>query len=147
MNWLREGQELHLLEKILERIEHIEQEIEKMAQVQLSIGFTVAPGTVGQPLTVTPASVNEDLTAGVAADGTVVATASGGTPPYAFTLDSTSGPLPPGITLALNPTSGVLTLVGTPTTPSTSVEQVLVDITDAALASGAQLRSKTPTTA
>ena len=148
-HWPHDQKVLHLLREILanqqimeERLEQIEQEIQHMAQVQLSIGFTVAPGGTGQPLTVTPASVNEDLTVGKATDGTVVATVTGGQPPYTIPLDPSSGPLPDGVTLAID-ASGVITLVGTPTTPSTTVEQVIVAVTDSAPPSGAQLRAAT----
>jgi len=154
-HWSQDKKVIHLLREILvnqhrmeERLEEIEEELIKMAQVQLSIGFTVAPGGTGAPLTVTPTSVNEDLTAGKAADGIVVATVTGGTPPYTIPLDSASGPLPDGISLAID-ASGVITLVGTPTTASTTVEQVLVNVTDSAPPSGAQLRTAaaTPTPA
>jgi hypothetical protein len=123
-----------LLHRILRHVKHIEEEIEHMAQVKLSVGFSVAPGTVGNPLIVTPPTATVDLTAGVAADGKVVATASGGTPPYSLALDPTSGPVPPGITMAIDPNSGVVSLSGTPTTASASIEQVLADISDSAVA-------------
>jgi hypothetical protein len=132
-----------LLREVLRKLDHIQKEIETMAKVQLSVGFSVAPGTAGNPLIVTPPTATVDLTAGVAADGKVVATASGGTPPYSLVLDPTSGPVPPGVTMAIDPKSGVVMLSGTPTTASGSIEQVLADISDSAVAPAAAATATT----
>lgn len=111
-----------------------------MAQVQLSVSFTVNPGAPPpNPLTVTPSSASETLTVGSPADGTAVAVVSGGTAPYSYTLDSSSGPLPPGIQFAED-SAGNITLAGTPTSQGTG--SVLLNITDSAGAS-AQLKMGT----
>jgi hypothetical protein len=102
-----------------------------MATVSISIAFTVSPAVVGVPLTVTPTSAKEDLTVGKPADGTLVAVVTGGTPPYTLPLDSASAALPDGVSLAID-AAGNITLVGTPTTATNTVEQVLVDVTDSA---------------
>ena len=132
-----------MLAEILRKLDHIQKEIETMAKVQLSVGFSVAPGTLGNPLIVTPSTATVDLTAGVAADGKVVATASGGTPPYSLVIDPASGLVPPGVTMAIDPKSGVITLCGLPTTASGSIEQVLADISDSAVAPAATATATT----
>jgi SprB-like repeat protein len=108
-----------------------------MAQVQLSVTFNVVPPTP-PALTVTPAVQTENLTVGVAADGTAVATVSGGVPPYTYALDANSGALPTGVTFAES-SVGVITLAGTPTTAGTSTSPVLLDIVDSA-GTSAQLK-------
>jgi hypothetical protein len=109
-----------------------------MSEVQLSVTFNVV--AQANPLTVTPATQTENLTVNVSATGTPVAVVSGGVPPYAYALDPTSGPFPPGILFAED-LAGNVTLSGTPTAPFTSTTAVLLDITDAAGAS-AQLKTK-----
>lgn len=100
-----------------------------MSQVQLTINFTVAQGQGGSPLVLTPPSpVNENLTVGVPVDGVVVATVSGGTGPYSYTVDPASGLLPPGVTLQEN--NGVISLAGTPTTVGSGAP-FLLNIVDA----------------
>jgi hypothetical protein len=98
-----------------------------MSQVQLTVSFNVVAAAA--PLTVTPASATENLTVGVAADGTAVASVTGGVAPYTYALDPASGPLPAGITFDEDG-SGNITLAGTPTAAGTS--SVILDITDAA---------------
>src|SRR5208283_2032081 len=94
-----------------------------MSQVQCTISFTVNPAPA-QPLTVTPATVNETLQVGIPADGTQVAIVSGGVPPYSYTMDANSGPLPPGVSIVEDPTNTIIQLAGTPTTAGTSPSPV-----------------------
>jgi hypothetical protein len=104
----------------------------KMSQVQFSGTFVVAPqGGGGGTLQVNPTSEELDLQVGVAADGEPVCAVTGGTPPYNYALDPSSGALPDGITFE-NDDSGNVTLAGTPTTPGTSLTPVLLNITDSA---------------
>jgi len=110
-----------------------------MSQVQFSATFTVTAATT--PLTITPNSGAFDLTVGVPADGTAVATVSGGVPPYTYSIDAGSGPLPTGITFAEDPTNTIVTLAGTPTVAGVSTTPVLLDVNDSA-GSSAQLASK-----
>lgn len=106
-------------------------------QASVSIVFNIAPAA--NPLVITPNTVTENLTVGVAADGTAVGTVSGGTPPYSGpTVDPASGPVPPGISFAMDG-SGNITLVGTPTASGSSTTPVILDVTDA---SGAQAQLK-----
>jgi hypothetical protein len=100
-----------------------------MAQVQLSVTFNVVSATT--PLTVSPASATENLTVGTPADGTLVATVSGGQPPYNYSLDSSSGPLPTGVTFSEDG-NGNISLAGTPTVAGSSTTPVLLDISDSA---------------
>jgi SprB repeat len=111
-----------------------------MSQVQFSATFTVT--AAASPLTITPSSGAFNLTVGVPADGTAVATVSGGTPPYTYSIDSASGPLPTGISFVEDAsTNSVVTLAGTPTVAGTSTTPVLLDVNDSAGAT-AQLASR-----
>lgn len=101
-----------------------------MSQVQLSVSFNVA-APAPPPLVVTPATANIDLTVGVPADGTAVASVTGGVAPYNYAPDPASGPLPDGVTFAEDG-NGNITLAGTPTTAGASTSPVLLDITDSA---------------
>jgi SprB-like repeat protein len=103
-----------------------------MSQVQFSASFNVAPSST-TPLTITPSSGTFNLTVGVPADGTAVATVSGGVPPYTYSIDPASGPLPTGITFVEDSTNTIVTLAGTPTVAGTSTTPVLLDVTDTAL--------------
>lgn len=105
-----------------------------MSQVQFSATFTVT--AAASPLTITPSSGNFSLTVGTPADGTAVATVSGGTPPYTYSIDPASGPLPTGITFVEDATNTIVTLAGTPTVAGTSSSPVLLDVTDSAGATG-----------
>jgi len=101
-----------------------------MSQVQFSATFNVAgPST---PLSISPSSGTFSLTVGVPADGTAVATVSGGTPPYTYSIDPASGPLPTGITFVEDSTNTIVTLAGTPTVAGTSPSPVLLDVNDSA---------------
>src|SRR5580704_777532 len=101
-----------------------------MSQVQFSANFAVTgPAT---PLTITPSSGTFNLTVGVPTDGTAVATVSGGTPPYSYSMSTASGPLPTGITFVEDSTNTIVTLAGTPTVAGTSTSAVLLDVNDSA---------------
>jgi hypothetical protein len=113
-----------------------------MSQVQFTANFTVTGGP-SNPLTVTPSSNTFNLTVGTPADGTAVGVVSGGTPPYSYALDPSSGPMPTGVTFAED-SNGNITLAGTPTSAGTSSTPVLLDITDSATPSAsAQLKTAT----
>jgi hypothetical protein len=117
--------------QVLEFILHHRKEFH-LAQVQLSVTFNVVGGgPPPSPLVVTPPTVIESLTVGTAADGTAVATASGGTPPYTYALDPTSSALPTGVSFAEDG-NGNITLAGTPTTAGSSLTPVILNITDSA---------------
>jgi len=121
-----ESELLHIIEQFLHRKEF------HMATVQLSVTFNVVSNAPPpNPLVVTPASATENLTVGTAADGTAVAAVTGGTPPYSYALDPSSGPLPTGINFAED-SSGNITLAGTPTVAGNSTTPVLLNITDSA---------------
>jgi hypothetical protein len=110
-----------------------------MSQVQFSATFNVTGGTSPNPLVVTPTSNTFNLVVGTPADGTAVAVVSAGTPPYTYSLDAASGPLPTGVTFAED-SNGNITLAGTPTVAGTSTTPVLLDINDSAGGS-AQLKA------
>ena len=101
-----------------------------MSQVQFSANFVVNP--VSNPLSISPSTGNFTLTVGTPADGTSVAAVSGGTPPYTYSIDPASGPLPTGITFVEDPTNTIVSLAGTPTVPGTSTSAVLLDVNDSA---------------
>jgi hypothetical protein len=130
------NQHNHQIREMIHFLEFIERHREefRMSQVQLSVSFTVNPGTQQNPLLVTPATATENLTVGVAADGMSVAVVSGGTAPYTYALDPSSGPLPDGVNFSEDG-SGNVTLSGTPTTAGSSTTPVLLNINDAGGAS------------
>ena len=114
--------------QVLEYLLHHRKEF-IMAQVQLSITFNVA--SAPQPLTVTPSTLTQSLTVGVAVSSSAVAVVSGGTPPYTYALDANSGPMPTGVTFNEDG-NGNIFLAGTPTVAGASTSPVLLDITDSA---------------
>jgi len=101
-----------------------------MSQVQFSANFAVTASAAA--LAITPSSGTFNLTVGTPADGTVVATVSGGVPPYIYSIDPSSGPLPTGITFVEDPSNTIVSLAGTPTVAGTSSSAVLLDVNDSA---------------
>ena len=96
-------------------------------KVQLEVDISVAEAV--SLLTVTPNPAAEDLTVGVDATGTSVATVSGGIPPYNYALDPASLPMPDGLSFNEDG-AGNITLAGTPTTGTSGAVAVILDITD-----------------
>jgi hypothetical protein len=127
------GDLIELLEWLLKH----RKELNFMATVQFSATFNVTGG--GSTLAVSPASQTFNLTVGTPVDGTVAAQVTGGTTPYSGSLDANSGPVPSGVTINVDPTSGAVTLAGTPTSAGSSPSPVLFNIADAAGAT-AQLK-------
>jgi hypothetical protein len=112
-----------------------------MSEATFKATMEVAPAT-GTALTLTPTSADfPDLQVGVAADGTAVTTVSGGVPPYEYSMDPDSDPLPAGITFEEDETGTIVTLAGTPTAAGDygTTNGILLDVTDSA---GAQAKFK-----
>ena len=89
-----------------------------MAKITATVVLTVEAAAV--PITVTSPEDLGQVGGPLANPGLEIA---GGTPPYNVTLDPTSAPLPPGVTL--NPDG---TFSGVPTTPGSFT--VTVDVAD-----------------
>ena len=109
---------------------HIQGEIEDMAQIQITLGFSVAPAPPPPPPPLT-ATVNTitGLTVGIPVpDGTIAAHIDGGVGPYTIAADPQSQPLPPGLNLEANAQGDIL-LKGTPTQDGT-FPGVVLDIAD-----------------
>lgn len=112
------------------------------ATAQQTLSLTVTT----QALTITPSSLPAG-TVGVAYSQTI--TATGGTSPYTFSLDSASNSLPPGLTFTAG--SSQATISGTPTATGT-YSGILVDAQDSASPAATTQKSYsitvyTPTTA
>ncbi len=97
-------------------------------KVQADITIVVSAGQ--QQLAVDVSGVPDVATVGIPYNG--VAKASGGTPPYAFSIDS--GALPDGIVLNQDGT-----ITGTPLADSVGSDEFVLGVTDAA---GAVAKSK-----
>ncbi len=87
--------------------------------------YTVSIGAA-LPLSITTTSLPQ-ATLNSAYTGTI--SAQGGTGPYSFTLDATSGPLPPGLSFSSVNNQGVIS--GTPTSLGT-YNNIVVDVKDSA---------------
>jgi hypothetical protein len=87
--------------------------------------YTISIGAA-LPLLITTTSLPQ-ATLDSAYSGTI--SAQGGTGPYTFTLDATSGPLPPGLTFSSVNNQGVIS--GTPTSLGT-YNNIIVDVKDSA---------------
>ena len=111
--------------RLLEFILHHEKEL-NVSQVQLEVDFSVSQQV--NLLTVTPNPSPINLTVGVDATGTPVATVSGGVPPYNYSLDPSSPALPDGITFNEDG-AGNITLAGTPATDAADAN-VLLNVQD-----------------
>jgi len=112
--------------RLLEFILHHEKGF-KMTQIQLEVDIEVAAQS--QLLQVTPNPASEDLTVGVDATGTAVATVTGGVPP-----------MPDGVSF-MEDGNGNITLSGTPTTATNGSVAVLLDITDSSTQQAAKGKS------
>jgi hypothetical protein len=123
--------------RLLEFILHHEKGF-KMTQIQLEVDIEVAAQS--QLLQVTPNPASEDLTVGVDATGTAVATVTGGVPPYGYALDPASPPMPDGVSF-MEDGNGNITLSGTPTTATNGSVAVLLDITDSSTQQAAKGKS------
>lgn len=110
-----------------------------MSEINVTLNFTVNPATPPPPaLSFTVVSPAPTMTVGVALPaGTAVANVTGGVPPYSAVADPNSAPLPPGVTLGINSTTGEIDAAGTPTTAGT-FSGVILDVSDSALGSGTQ---------
>jgi hypothetical protein len=93
--------------------------------VQLTVSFNVV--SAAPALVVTPASISENLTVGVAVPTGTIAVVSGGVPPYSYNLDQASQALPAGVSF-VEDGAGNISLLGTPTAAGTA--NVVLDITD-----------------
>jgi hypothetical protein len=101
-----------------------------MTTKMLSVGVTVDPAETST-LTVLPATSSLTLTVGKDAPSIPIAKAIGGVPPYTVAAAAGSAALPDGVTFVIDK-AGMVYPTGTPTTASTSTEQILLDISDSA---------------
>jgi Putative Ig domain len=103
----------------------------------------VVTGTIAAPpaaLAISNKSATLSLQTGVALPETVLATVTGGTPPYTYALDGTitdPGTIPAGLSIDESGGTGVIGISGTPTDPAGTNVHFGVIATDAAGASAA----------
>lgn len=103
-----------------------------MATAEVVVTGSIAAGV--SPLTVTPPTFTLNLTNGQALPETVIATVSGGVPPYTFALDpaiTNPGTVPTGLTLDQN-VANTIGISGTPTDPAGTAVNFGVIVTDSA---------------
>jgi hypothetical protein len=123
-----------------------------MSMTQFFASFSVAPPVATGPTLTPPTSAENPLEVGlqegVAADGTVLCTASGGAGgPYSASLGAASDPLPPGLSVVMDSTATEVELAGTPAPGSSTggdgegnYTGVVIDVFDSAGAPVSQVK-------
>jgi len=106
-----------------------------MATAEVVVTGSIAAGVPPPPpLTVTPPTFTLNLTNGQALPETVIATVSGGVPPYTYALDpaiTNPGTVPNGLALDQN-VANTIGISGTPTDPAGTPVNFGVIVTDSA---------------
>ena len=105
-----------------------------MATVEVVVSGSVG-GWQSTPLTITPTTAQLNPQTGVPFPETVLATVSGGVPPYTYALDpaiTNPGTVPNGMTVDENAGVGIIGISGTPTDPAGTAINFGVIATDSA---------------